>query len=342
LHANAKKVSMTPETKHAAFDLLQKLTSGDVAGTYAQSARWWGSHPWNERKGHDAIGAVWADLRRALPDMERRDLIFVGGQSYPDARLVPDLSGRSLVATMGHYQGAFKADLCGIPATGGPVSLRFAEVHHVQEGRIVHSYCLWDLLDLMRQAGCWPIAPSLGVESMWPGPIVPDGIRLGETADGATAFQAVMGMHASLGAFDGKSVHSMPQAQYWHPEFMWYGPAGIGTTRGLAGFQAHHQIPFLKAFPDRRGSGHYVRLADGPYVVTGGWPSVTATHLGPFMGLPPTGKLMQMRVMDFYRMDGDLIRENWVPIDVLNLLMQMGVDVLDRVAHRAGRFSTDI
>jgi predicted ester cyclase len=151
-----------------------------------------------------------------------------------------------------------------------------------------------------------------------------------------------MAMHASLGAFDGKSVNSMPQAPYWHPDFMWYGPAGVGTTRRLAGFQAHHQIPFLKAFPDRKGAGHYVRLADGPYVVTGGWPSVVGTHLGPWLGLPPTGKHLRMRVMDFYRLDGGLIRENWVPIDVLDMLMQMGVDVLARVAHRAGRFATDI
>ena len=123
---------------------------------------------------------------------------------------------------------------------------------------------------------------------------------------------------------------------------MWYGPAGIGTTRGMAGFQAHHQIPFLTGFPDRRGAGHYVRLADGPYVVTGGWPSVTATHSGEWLGLGGTGRAIEMRVMDFYRVDGGRIAENWVPIDVLHILRQMGCDVLGRLAHLRGSPRRDL
>jgi len=31
----------------------------------------------------------------------------------------------------------------------------------------VQSTCLWDILDLIRQAGHWPLAPSLGAEGMW-------------------------------------------------------------------------------------------------------------------------------------------------------------------------------
>ena len=42
--------------------------------------------------------------------------------------------------------------------------------------------------------------------------------------------------------------------KHWHPNFMWYGPAGIGTTRGMKGFEDYHQIPFLVAFPDRGGT----------------------------------------------------------------------------------------
>jgi predicted ester cyclase len=332
---------MIPAQKEQAFGLLQTLTGGPVENAYHSGAHWWGSHPWNERQGHDAIAAVWSDLRAALPDIERRDLIFLGGNSRPDARTVPDLPSRTLVAAMGHYQGTFAADLCGIPATGGVVYLRFCEVHHLTEGKIAHSYVLWDLLDLMRQASCWPIAPSLGAEHMWPGPARGNGIRLGLSEDSG-AFDLVMAMHASLGAFDGKSVQSMPQAPYWHPNFLWYGPSGIGTTRGLSGFQANHQIPFLTGFPDRRGAGHYVRLADGPFVVTGGWPSVTGTHRGEWLGLPPTGRRIDMRVMDFYRLDGDLIAENWVPIDILHILRQMGFDALARLRHLRGQPRRDL
>ncbi|MEY4698300.1 MAG: hypothetical protein RIT14_2728, partial [Pseudomonadota bacterium] len=204
------------------------------------------------------------------------------------------------------------------------------------------SWCLWDLLDLMRQAECWPVMPSLGSEGLWPGPQGQDGLRLGPSEDGTPAFKTVMAMHAALGAFDGQSVHSMPQAPFWHPDFLWYGPAGIGQTRGLAGFQAHHQIPFLRGYPDRRGVGHFVRLSDGPYVVTGGWPSVVGTHVGEWLGLPPTGRRIKMRVMDFYRLDGAVIHENWVPIDILHILMQMGTDVLGRLRHLRGQPDRDL
>jgi hypothetical protein len=78
---------------------------------------------------------------------------------------------------------------------------------------------------------------------------------------------------------------------------------------------------------------HYVRIGDGAFSATGGWPSVTAVHGGPgFMGLGPTGRAVTMRVMDFYHHDEGLIRENWVPIDVTHLLLQLGVDVFARAA----------
>jgi hypothetical protein len=82
----------------------------------------------------------------------------------------------------------------------------------------------------------------------------------------------------------------------------------------------------------RVGGGHYIRIGDGPYSVTGGWPSVFAMHSGgDFLGVGPTGRPVTMRVMDFYLHHEGLIRENWVPLDILDLLRQMGVDVLARM-----------
>ena len=48
------------------------------------------------------------------------------------------------------------------------------------------------------------------------------------------------------------------------------------------------------------------------------------------------GEGLGMRVMDFYRLDGDLIAENWVPIDIIHVLCQLGVDVFARMRHLAG------
>jgi predicted ester cyclase len=326
------------ENRESARAALRALAeSGDPAPAYRPDATWHGSHPFNEISGLAAIAAVWRQLRTALPDLERRDALVVSGASRDDPRAPGFAGGRPLVAIVGHYQGTFRADLCGIPATGGVVHLRVCEVHELAGERIARSWVLLDLLDLMRQAGVWPIAPSLGAEHLWPGPNAGDGLAPAGGPEAAEAgFAAVMAMHAALGQFDGRRIASIPIEPYWTDRFMWYGPSGIGSTRGLAGFRAHHQIPFLVGFNDRKGAGHFVRIAEGDYVVTGGWPSVVGTHTGAWLGLPPTGRRIEMRVMDFYRMENGLIAENWVPIDVIHMLLQMGFDVLGRLRHLRG------
>ncbi len=225
------------------------------------------------------------------------------------------------------------------------MNLRCCEINQLVDDRIVESYVLIDVLDLMHQADCWPISKSLGAEGAWLSPASQDGVNLdaADSEGGAVALKLVKAMHAGLFAFNGKDLSSMQLAQYWTPNFMWYGPAGIGTSRGLKGFEAHHQIPFLRAFPDRRGGGHVANVYDGNYVVTGGWPSVIATHTGgDWLNLGPTGRHIEMRVMDFYRVEDGLIAENWVPIDITNILLQMGVDVFARLKHLQRRPRTQL
>ena len=293
------------------------------------------AHPINELRGIEAaLSRLWQPLRRALPDMERREH-FVAGGRYRDA---------NWIACMGHYLGTFERDLLGIPATRGAVCLRYCEGHELRDGVIVKSYIFLDFLDLMRQAGYFPLAPSLGCEMRWLPPRTLDGVILSpqDEARSRLTIETILRMHTALGYYRGDkpiraALDEMEQARHWHPNFMWYGPAGIGTTRGLKGFEDYHQIPFLVAFPDRSGSaqGHFIRIGDGCFAVTGGWGYLRATHTGgELFGVAPTGKRLRMRVMDFYRCDDETIVENWVPIDVPHILLQMGVDVFGRMRHQ--------
>ncbi len=333
--------------KQTAFNHLQAVTKGAPVSDYFDAhVQVLASQPVNAISGHKAVQGLFDALRTALPDVERRDQIFVAGDNLPDDR-VDTARPAQLVATMGVYQGTFQAPLFDIPPSHGTVTLRFCEVHELdpQTGKICQSWMLWDYLDLMHQVGLWPLPPSLGSEGAWQPPATLDGVHL-STCDGDAGKQAmdqVLKMHAALGQFDGKTLDSMPHADYWTRDFMWYGPSGIGSSRGLPGFRAHHQIPFLKAFPDRAGAGHYIRIGDGNFAVTGGWPSVTATHDGEWLGIGPTGRIINMRVMDFYRIDGDgMIAENWVPIDIIDIALQMGVDVFARLRHMTGTLPKDI
>ena len=317
-----------------------------LAALYHPDALWHGSHPLNDATGPDAIASIaFAPLLAACPDLERRDGIFAAGI----------YEGNTIVTAMGHYCGTFRSAFLGLPPTGRALFLRYGEAHRMVDGKIAKSWCLWDLLDLIRQAGYWPVAPSLGLEGLWPGPLTADGVLLHPTDPGASAasLAQTLAMHKTLGDYDDRlglgreGLLAMPQKQHWHPKMMWYGPSGIGTTRGLDGFVDHHQLPFRQAFPNRKGGaqitdrkkgGHFVQIGDGNYSVTGGWPSVRAMHSGGgFMGVGPTGREITMRVMDFYLHHEGQIRENWVPIDVIDVLRQMGVDVFERVRWGLGR-----
>jgi predicted ester cyclase len=312
----------------------------NLEAAYHPEAGWRGSHPLNEMQGLEAIEAkVWRPLLTAFPDLERRDLIVAAGR-YQD---------QDLVATMGHYAGVFREDWLGIPATGRTIFLRAGEVHRIADGRIVQSSVLFDILDLMRQAGFWPIAPSLGREHQWPGPIGAGGICFDpvDPAIGAASLAQTLTMHGGIRGYTHdaanprRSYLASSQQQFWHDKMMWYGPSGIGTARGWQNYVDFHAVPWISAFPDRHGVGHYVRIGDGPVSVTGGWPSVEATHTGgSIFGMAPTGKQVHVRVMDFYYHHEGIIRENWVPIDIIDLLRQMGVDVFARMESffRRGRF----
>lgn len=338
------------EIKRKFYQSLAKLADVRIEDTQAvltqvvhDNAHWRVSHPINEMEGNGAaLAAVFLPLKRALSGLERRDLIFVGGEYH----------GRQYIAAVGHYCGTFECDWLTIPANGQSMHLRYGEIYEIKDGKIIQANLLWDILDFIRQAGFWPVAPSCGVEEMWLGPRLSDGIVLWETDPvlSESSVAQTLAMHKTLFDFDQEtptrdSLLTMPQKEFWHPKMMWYGPAGIGTARGLSGFIDKHQLPFRRAFQRPKGTpdqvaaerakykaGHYVRFGDGDYSVTGGWPSVCALHYGGgFAGLPPTGKNVTMRVMDFYHHHEGLIRENWVPLDMLDLLNQMGIDIMERL-----------
>ena len=158
------------------------------------------THPVNELRGIDAgLAQLWQPLRRALPDMERRDL-FVAGGRYRDA---------NWIACMGHYMGSFERDLLGIPATRAVVSLRYCEGHELRDGKIVTSYIFIDFLDLMRQAGYFPIAESLGSEMRWMPPRTLDGVILTAQDEQRSrrTIETILTMHAALGYYSGKAAN---------------------------------------------------------------------------------------------------------------------------------------
>jgi steroid delta-isomerase-like uncharacterized protein len=53
--------------------------------------------------------------------------------------------------------------------------------------------------------------------------------------------------------------------------------------------------------------------------------TITATHRGEFQGIPPTGKQISIGGTDFLTIAGGKITEEWVSIDMMGWMQQLGV-----------------
>ena len=310
-----------------AWDALGKLSAGEwlnaLSNLYSADVAWHGPHPINTHQGAaNVIEHFWQPFLTAFPDLERRDDIVMAGS----------FKGGKWIGATGYYTATFTHNWLGIRATGGVVNIRYGEFSRMESGKVCEVYVIVDILDIMHQADCWPsiLPKSRGPLDRVPGPATRDGITrmLNPPGESEQSLKLVEAMIKGLMEYDGTHLSSMAQERFWHPQMMWYGPAGIGTCRQLSGFQKVHQIPFLGAFPDRRGGDHKARLGDGAFVGSTGWPSVRATHSGPWQGCAPTNRAISMRVMDFWRREDKLLRENWVFIDMIELLLQMDVDIM--------------
>lgn len=282
---------------------------------------WNVSHPKNALTGSQQIKSDYLQwLKTSLPDIERKTFISFEGES----------NGETWITSTGYFMGTFANDLLGIPATGKTLFLRFTELARRDGNRINAVYSFLDFIDVMNQARVNPIRPSLGHDGFIMPPTTADGIKSGQLDDAASqqSAQLVKDMLAELGRYDGQSLESMDLGKYWAKDFMWYGPAGIGTTRGIDGFRAHHQGPFLAGFPDRGINRSLCFTSHDNFAATGGWPHMYGTHTGDnWLGLDASGKTVYPRVMDIWRREGGLLKENWVAIDIPDMLMQMGIDI---------------
>ncbi len=266
-------------------------------------------------------------LFQAFPDLERRDYLVLSGL---------DQDGAEWVGCAGQYMGTFSAPWLDIPPTGHIAQMRFHEFYRIENNRIVAFQGLWDIPELMLQAGAWPLSPSLGREWSVPAPATQDGLRIeGTEAEALATRNHIIAMLEAMKRHPTLAPEQMEMERFWHPKMNWYGPAGIGTGRGIAGFRHWHQIPYLAAMPDRgqyQDQIHCHFFAEGQYAGVTGWPNMMQTLSNDgWLGIAPTGQKVTMRSLDFWRLEDGKIRENWVLVDLLDVYAQIGVDVFARL-----------
>jgi predicted ester cyclase len=108
-------------------------------------------------------------------------------------------------------------------------------------------------------------------------------------------------------------------AELLHPDIVDHSrPPGVapgaeGVRQQFDGFRA--------AFPDFRAT-ILDQVAEGDRVVTR--KVFHGTHLGPFQGIPPTGRQVEIHLIDIVRVADGQIVEHWNSVDRLGLLAQLG------------------
>ena len=126
---------------------------------------------------------------------------------------------------------------------------------------------------------------------------------------------------------DGLNDHRIEDiGEFFSENFRWMGNFGCGTKSGLKEFQDNWQKPFQEAFSNKVCIDE-ARLFMGEWAAAFG--KQEAIHTGEFMGIKPTGKKVEIRYMDFWKVSEGKIKDNWVMVDFPFVMKQLGVDVFD-------------
>ena len=291
-------------------------------------ASWHGPVPIDRLHGVEEVnGSWWGPLVAAIPDLQRRPYLLIEGS----------FEGGDWVCATGDFVGTFASDWLGVPATRRSVHFRFGEFCRFEDGLIVEVRMLVDLLELIEQAG-FELLPGFPGRRLWvPGPLAGGGVSL-EARDPAASKKTLALIEAmifgGLNSYDGSDQGSQRLERYWHPHMVWHGPVGVGSAYGLDEFKRNAQGPIVAAFPDRKGVGHRVRIAEGAFAASTGWPSLVGTHRTTYLDWPPTGEKVGWNIMDFWRRDGGLLLENWVLIDMIGAAKASGIDLLEKLKRK--------
>jgi len=323
------------QAHHAALARATPDTVAAALGSHLSAdATWRGMHPFHVQTGPEAVAQTfWAPFLTAMSRVQRREDVFFAGDNHLDA-------GGTWVASMGHFMALFDAPFLGIQPTGKIVMVRYAEFSRVDGDQITEQALFVDLLHLMAQTGQYPLPGMTAAQLVQPGPMTHDGL-LRDAQDDAASIKTLGLIERMIGAIDNANTADQPPtpkeelARDWLDDMVWWGPTGIGSTYTIDRYIVQHQQPFRTQLGARKFNGHICRMAEGTYGGFFGWANLTMECTGPYLGLPPSGKSADMRVVDIYRRDGDKLAENWVFIDMLHFLNMQGLDVLAQLAVRA-------
>ncbi len=191
-----------------------------------------------------------------------------------------------------------------IPASGGKVEVTSIGIDRVIGGKITEGWGELNMLGMLQQMGAIPM------------PDQPAQQPLSEDEQVKRNRSVIDQFYDAVNSKRRDDLRALV-----HPDFVNHG----GATGDLVGPDALLESleQFYTAMPDWHVSEDYV-VAQGDRVASRG--TITGTHLGNFMGVPPSGKKAAWTGIIIYRLDDDgMIVERWQDFDALSMLQQLGV-----------------
>jgi steroid delta-isomerase-like uncharacterized protein/4-oxalocrotonate tautomerase family enzyme len=187
-----------------------------------------------------------------------------------------------------------------IPASGNKVEVTSIGIDRVINGHITEGWGELNMLGMMQQMGVIPDPNA---------PTDPEAARIKRNREVVHRFYEAV-----------NTKHREVFYDIVHPDFVNHG----GASGDLVGPEALADSldPFWAAIPDFHLNQDYI-VAQGDRVASRG--TATGTHLGSYMGIPPTGKKLSWTGILIHRLDDDgMIVEAWQDFDSLGMLTQMG------------------
>ena len=290
---------------------------------------WKGVYPFREiTNKKDVLEKFWKPLKKSLKHLQRRQDIFIGGNNEIN-------SDEIWVMSMGHFMGLFDEEWLGIRPTGKMINLRYAEFNCIENNKIVKTGIFIDIIGFMQQAGVNPMPPQTGSYFVYPGPRYHNGLLFEDAPEieGIKTLELINKMIDDLSSLNDSGAMGCPPevlAKTWSKNMIWYGPGGIGASYTIPRYQLQHQLPFRNNLKDKKFNGHVCRFAEGDFACFFGWPNLSNTPIGGFLGMPGGEIRADMQVVDIYCRKDDKLMENWVLIDIPFWLKQQGVDIIER------------
>jgi predicted ester cyclase len=263
------------------------------------------------------IGSSYADhnpppFASKAPGMRGlKETFDLGLAMFSDFKHVIDdqVSEGDKVATRITGSGRHVGPFLGVPATNKVVTMSGIAIHRVADGRLVEHWGQVDALGLLTQLGAVPAPPAP------PTPPTPVSRGVSSRPLGAEEMKgAIRRLFSEV--MNGRNWPAL--SELLDPGYVNY--TFPGPTPGPHGFRQAVEM-FISAFPDMHIEVEDV-IAEPDKAVSRG--HFTGTHRGAFMNVPPTGKSVSVSYIDMWRAyDGRLV-ENWVQLDLLGALIQLG------------------